>query len=174
MYKYVKICAICLGFLCSASAYSADVGATTGAATNTDMQQTARPMANGQPSGMSSDGYYYGDSCPQDHSCGDTATGDCWCLYCHYEPCYYTTRRCVEEQVPCTRRCCRTVPQEYCVTRCRYVPQYYQETCCRYCKEYYDVCDTKCCKKWVCDTHCRYVPSYYWKHTCTGETRACK
>lgn len=101
------------------------------------------------------------DGCPCDQP-----TGDCWCMYCRWEPCYYTTRRCVEEQIPCTKKCCRYVPKYYEVQRCRYVPEYYTETCCNYCCEYYDVPDCKCCKKWVCDQHCKYVPKYYWKHVC--------
>jgi hypothetical protein len=109
-----------------------------------------------------------GDQCceqPQAAPC-DQACNDCWCLYCHYEPCYYTTKRCVEEQIPCKKKCCRMVPQYYQVQRCKYVPQYYCETCCRQVPEYYDVDYCKTCKKWVCDQHCKYVPKYYWKHTC--------
>lgn len=107
--------------------------------------------------------------CPADHPCPDQACNDCWCMYVHYEPCYYTTKRCVEEQIPCKKRCCRYV-DKYCeVQRCRYVPEYYTETLCRKVPEYYDVDDCKTCKKWVCDTHCKYVPKYYWKHVC-GQT----
>lgn len=106
-------------------------------------------------------------ACPQEQ-----ATGNCWCLYVKYEPCYYCTQRCVEEQIPCTKRCCRQVPKYYEVQRCKMVPEYYTETCCKYCTEYYDVPDTKCCKKWVSDQHCKYVPKYYWKHTC-GDNSGC-
>ena len=106
--------------------------------------------------------------CPAEHPAEDQgqATNDCWCKYVRYKPCYYTTKRCVEEQVPCTKTCCRMVPKYYEVERCKYVPQYYKETCCRNEPEYYQVADCKTCKKWVCDQHCQYVPEYYWKHTC--------
>lgn len=104
------------------------------------------------------------NECPPDQACND-----CYCLYVHYEPCYYTTQRCVEEVVPCTKRCCRQVPK-YCeVERCRMVPEYYTETVCYYENEYYDEPDCKTCKKWVCDEHCEYVPQYYWKHACGNE-----
>lgn len=104
--------------------------------------------------------------CPADAPCADQATNECWCKYVHYEPCYYTTRRCVEEQIPCKRKCCRYVDKYYEVQRCRMVPQYYTETCCRKEPEYYYVDECKTCKKWVCDQHCKYVPTYYWKRTC--------
>lgn len=106
-------------------------------------------------------------ACPADHPCDDQAVStECWVKYVHYEPCYYTTTRCVEEQVPCKRRCCRYVDQQYEVTKCRYVPQYYTETACRKVPEYYDVEECKTCKKYVNDQHCKYVPRYYWKHVC--------
>ncbi|QLH35308.1 MAG: hypothetical protein HWD61_03415 [Parachlamydiaceae bacterium] len=38
-----------------------------------------------------------------DHACADTQTGDCWCKYVHYEPCYYYTKRCVTENKYCTK-----------------------------------------------------------------------
>lgn len=101
-----------------------------------------------------------------DHACGDQATGECWCKYVHYEPCYYYTKRCVTENKYCTKRCCRQVPKYYEVQRCKYVPQYYCETCCKYCPEYYDVQECIPCQKWVCDRHCKYVPKYYYKHVC--------
>lgn len=101
-----------------------------------------------------------------DHACADTQTGDCWCKYVHYEPCYYYTKRCVTENKYCTKKCCRQVPKYYQVQRCRYVPQYYCETCCKMCPEYYDVQECIPCQKWVCDRHCKYVPRYYWKHVC--------
>lgn len=104
--------------------------------------------------------------CPAEHPAEGQSTGDCWCKMVRYKPCYYTTKRCVEEQIPCTKTCCRMVPKYYEVQRCRYVPQYYCETCCRNEPEYYQVPDCKTCKKWVCDQHCQYVPEYYWKHTC--------
>lgn len=127
------------------------------------------------------DSYGYGDQgyavnapvqgqqgCPADCP-ADQPLNDCWCLYVHYEPCYYQTKRCVEECIPCKKRCCRKVPKYYEVKKCRMVPEYYCETCCKYENEYYEVDDTKTCKKWVCDTHCKYVPKYYWKHTCGKE-----
>ncbi len=118
-----------------------------------------------------SQGYSSQDQgCPADHPCEDQACNDCWCRYVHYEPCYYTTKRCVEEQIPCKKRCCRYVPKYYQVQRCRYVPQYYTETCCRQEREYYDVDECKTCQKWVCDQHCKYVPKYYWKHVCGDQS----
>lgn len=129
----------------------------------------AQGYGQGQGFARNSDGSYSGDCCPEDHPCQDTACNDCWSLYCHYEPCYYTTKRCVEEQVPCKKRCCRMCPKYYEVTRCKYVPQYYTETVCCQEPEYYDVDDCKTCKRWVCERQCKYVPQYYWKHTC-GKT----
>lgn len=105
--------------------------------------------------------------CPADHPCDDQpVASDCWVKYVHYEPCYYTTCRCVEEQVPYTKKCCRYVDQQYEVTKCRYVPQYYTETACRKVPEYYDVQECRTVKKYVNDQHCKYVPRYYWKHVC--------
>lgn len=101
---------------------------------------------------------------PCDHACGD-----CWCLYCHYEPCYYNNWRCCEEPRTVQKKCCRWVPREYQVQRCRYVPQYYCETACRYEPEYYCVDQTVTCKKWVCDRQCRYVPRYYYKRVCNPD-----
>lgn len=110
-----------------------------------------------------------------DQPCDDKATGECWCKYVHYEPCYYYTRRCVTDNKYCTKRCCRQVPKYYQVQRCRYVPQYYCETCCKYCPEYYDVQQCIPCQRWVCDRHCKYVPRYYYKHVCgqVGCTTPC-
>lgn len=113
----------------------------------------------------------YDNQAPND-ACCDQPTGDCWCLYCHYEPCYYTTQRCCEYKVPCKRRCCRYVPKYYEVQRCRYVPQYYCETCCCQVPEYYCVDECKTCYKTVCDQHCKYVPRYYWKHVCKDNKAA--
>lgn len=103
-----------------------------------------------------------------DPACCDTPCGDCWCLYVHYEPCYYTTKRCVEERIPCTKQCCRKVPKYYQVERCRMVPEKYTETVCKYENEYYCEPDCKVCKKTVCDQHCTYKPKYYWKRTCNN------
>lgn len=113
--------------------------------------------------------------CPADHPCEDQPVqSECWVKYVHYEPCYYTTCRCVEEQIPCKRRCCRYVDEQYEVTKCRYVPQYYTETACRKVPQYYDVDECKTCKRYVNDQHCKYVPRYYWKHSCSGQqTNVC-
>lgn len=106
---------------------------------------------------------------PPDQACGDRPTGECYCLYVHYEPCYYQCPRTVCEQIPCKRKCCRYVDQSYEVEKCRYVPQYYKETYCRKVPEYYYVDECKTCEKVVYDTKCEYKPCYYWKHTC-GQT----
>lgn len=107
--------------------------------------------------------------CPtqdQPAPCADQPTNDCWCRYCHMEPCYYCTKRCVEEKIPCKKTCCRMVPKYTQCQRCRYVPQYYCDTVCHMEPEYYEVDDCKVCQKWVTDQHCKYVPKYYWKHVC--------
>lgn len=106
--------------------------------------------------------------CPQEQQ-----VGDCWCLYCKYEPCYTNCWRCIEVPQYCTKKCCRQVPQYYQVQRCRYVPQYYCETCCRYCPEYYDVQECKMCKKWICEKKCNYVPKYYYKRVCCPNNACC-
>lgn len=106
--------------------------------------------------------------CPPEHQ-----AGDCWCLYCKYEPCYTNCWRCIEVPQYCTKKCCRQVPQYYQVQRCRYVPQYYCETCCRYCPEYYDVQECRTCKKWICDKKCNYVPKYYYKRVCCPNNACC-
>lgn len=98
-------------------------------------------------------------------------TGEKWELYACQKPCYYNDWKCVEERIPCKKRCCRYVNQEYQVQKCRYVPQYYCETKCRQVPEYYDVDDCKVCKKWVCNRCCTYKTSYQWKHVC-GEAAA--
>ena len=103
--------------------------------------------------------------CPEEHPC-EQPTNDCWCKYVRYKPCYYTEKRCVEEKVPCKKRCCRMVPKYYEVKKCKMVPQYYTETVCKQEPEYYDVEETKCTKKWVCEQKCKYVPEYFWKHVC--------
>jgi len=108
-------------------------------------------------------------SCPQDHPCEDQKLNECWCLYCHYEPQQYTVKRCVQEQVPCTKKCTRMVPKYYEVQRCKYVPQYYTETLCKQEVECYEEPDTKCVTREVCETKCKYVPRYYWKHVCGND-----
>lgn len=110
---------------------------------------------------------YMPENCcpPQDQPCGD-----CWCLYCHYEPCYYNVKRCVEVPEYYKKKCCRNVPKYYEVKKCRYVPQYYTETCCKYVPEYYCVDECRTIKKTVCDRKCKYVPRYYYKHICGDNT----
>jgi len=104
----------------------------------------------------------------QDSACcpEEKPVGECYCLYARYEPCYSNCWKCVEEQVPCTKKCCRMVPKYYECQKCRYVPQYYTETRCKYVPEYYNVEECKTSKKWVCEKKCTYVPKYYWKHSC--------
>lgn len=105
----------------------------------------------------------------------EQATGDCYCLMVRYEPCYYTTKRCVEEQIPCKKKCYRKVPCYTQVERCRMVPEKYCETVCTYKTECYEVDDCKTCTRVVCDQHCKWVPKYYWKHTCENPCAAnCK
>lgn len=111
--------------------------------------------------------------CPPQDQCCDQPTNDAYRLYVHYEPCYYTTKRCVEERIPCKKKCYRKVPRYYQVERCRMVPEKYCETCCKYETECYEVDDCKVCTKVVCDQHCKYVPKYYWKHVCETPTTCC-
>lgn len=113
--------------------------------------------------------------CPPDQACGD-----CYCKYVRYEPRCTYSKRCIEEQVCCPRKCCRFVPEYYDVQRCRYVPQYYTiqvqkcryvpeyycEKKCRYVPQYYEVNDYKTCKKYVCEPNYTCVPKYYWKREC--------
>jgi hypothetical protein len=152
MKKLLQLGAILCSFLITQSLYSQNNGDY-----NNDY------AANGAPAAAVAGNQ---GGCPEDHPCGDQAVGDCWCLYVHYEPCYYQTKRCVEEQIPCKKRCCRMVERQCEVQRCRMVPEYYTETACYQEPEYYEVDDCKTCKKWVCDQHCEYVPKYYWKHVC--------
>ncbi len=115
----------------------------------------------------------YSQGCCDTSCCEEQACNECYCLYVRYEPCYYNTKRCIEEQIPCCKRCCRYVPKYYQVQRCRYVPEYYTETCCKQECEYYDVQEYKTCKKTICEPQCKYVPKYYWKHTCGNQTGCC-
>lgn len=105
------------------------------------------------------------DCCPSQDCC-EQPCGECYCRYVRYQPCYYTTTRCVQEQVPCTRKCCRYVQVPYQVQRCTYVPQYYCETRYRCCPEYYDVPDCKCVTRTICEPQVRYTPKYFWKREC--------
>lgn len=154
MKRLLQIGAILCSFLITSSVYSQN----TGVQTNPDAYQNNNGVAADQ-----------GGGCPADHPCEDQPCNDCWCLYVHYEPCYYQTKRCVEEQIPCKKKCCRMCDKYYEVQRCRMVPEYYTETICRQEPEYYEVDDCKTCTKWVCDQHCKYVPKYYWKHVCGQE-----
>lgn len=157
------------------------VNTTTQAATSTVQNATYRTTGSvagySNQDGYVQDGYTQGgyvqgttdaSCCPEDQPC-DEKTGECWCKYVHYEPCYYNTWRCVETPQYYTKKCCRYVPKYYEVQKCRYVPQYYNETCCRYEPEYYDTQECRTCKQWVCDKHCKYKPCYYYKHVC-GDT----
>lgn len=184
MNRFFKVCAVCFGILFASTAYSDTIDASnntvqpsypnSGVRGNQGNTQYSNRSYNSGVNYNSGSGYAYSSEsgAPADQACGDVATGDCWCLYCHYEPCYYTTKHCVEEQIPCKKKCWRTVPQQYEVQRCRYVPQYYTETCCRNVKECYEVDDVKCCKKWVCQQNVKYVPRYYWKQTCATPAAA--
>ncbi len=114
-------------------------------------------------------------ACPADEACGE-----CYCKYVKYEQRCCYKKRCVEECIPCTKRCCKYVPEKYDVQKCRYVPQYYtvQVQKCRYVPEYY--CEQKCryvpqyhnetyyktCKKTICEPEYTNVPTYYWKREC--------
>ena len=124
------------------------------------------PQGNAAPTAQDNgQDYTSQEAAPGEHAC-DQPVNDCWCKYVRYNPCYYYTKRCVQDCIPCQRTCCRMVPQYYQVQKCRYVPQYYCEQACRQVPEYYTVCETKTSNRMVCDKHCRWVPQYYWKHTC--------
>lgn len=96
----------------------------------------------------------------------DERVGECYCLYKKQEPYTYNTQRCVEEQVPYTRRCSRSVPKYYEVDRCQMVPQWYKETVCRNEIEYYDVQEYKTVTRTICEPQVGYTDKYYWKHEC--------
>lgn len=105
---------------------------------------------------------YSQDCCPSEGE----ACGECYCKFVRYEPRYYNTTRCVEERIPCQKKCYRMVPK-YCeVQRCRMVPEYYTETVCTQERECYMVDDCRTCKRVICEPQCEYVPRYYWKHVC--------
>lgn len=112
--------------------------------------------------------YDNGDGqCPSDQAVsGPECNCQCWQKFVHYKPCYYTTSRCCERQVPYTVRCCRMCPKTYTVQKCRYVPQYYCEQHCCQVPEYYNV--QRCRPEYytVCDKHCKYEPTYYYKKVC--------
>ncbi len=158
MKKLLLLGAVLCGFLITQNAYSQD----------TSRNYVNRPQnTNWQYDGRY-DGPVAGDNqcCPEDHAVPDQPLNDCYCLYVHYEPCYYQTCRCVEEKIPCKKKCWRKVPRYYECQRCKMVPQYYNECVCKYENECYEVDDCKCCYKNVYDTHCKYTPKYYWKHSC--------
>lgn len=119
-------------------------------------------------------GFSYGGGCCGAPCCDQPAndcgceekTGECVCRYVRWQACPYTIQRCVQEQVPYCRRCCRMVPQYYEVQKCRYVPEYYSVTCCRQVPEYYDVQECRTVCRTVCEQACNYVPRYYWKREC--------
>lgn len=102
-----------------------------------------------------------GECCP-----AEEPVGDCYCLYRRYKACPYYTCNCEYCPKYSYTRCCRQVPQNYCVTRCRMVPQYYQEQCCRQVPQYYYTCQCTHCPKYTYTKCCRYVPEYYYKHEC--------
>lgn len=136
-------------------------------------QPQARWVGNGPQWADQRGGYAYDGrdgGCPADHPVAgaaqcDQPCGDCYCLYCHYQPKYYCTYRCEYEPKYCYKKCCRYVPQYYQQCCCRYVPQYYYKTCCRQVPQYYYTCECNYCKKYVPETHCKYEPCYYYKHT---------
>ncbi len=182
MKKFFQMGAILCGILASqftfadvvnsaAQTINSTAQAATNVVTSTTNQATGivYNRGNADQGSYDKDGYVQGaadaSSCPQDHPC-DQQTGECWCKYVHYEPCYYNTWRCVETPKYYTKKCCRYVPKYYEVQKCRMVPQYYNETCCRYEPEYYDTQECTTCKQWVCDKHCKYKPCYYYKHVC--------
>lgn len=109
----------------------------------------------------------------------DVACNDCYCLCCHYRPCYYYTTEC--QYVPrCDyQKCCRYVPQYYQVTRCQNVPEYYTVTKCRQVPEYYCQMKCRCVQQWdscnCCyetrpmyyqELCCKQVPQYYEEQCC--------
>jgi len=144
MKKFIQLSAIFFGLIISHNVYSQNYN-------DQSYQATDCPVA-----------------CPQvpDTECDE------WKLMCHQQPCPYNSWKCVEEQVPCKKQCCRYVPKYYEVDKCRYVPQHYKETYCRYEKENYEVEDSRTCKKWVCEQKCKYTPKYYWKHTGSSDNCA--
>lgn len=109
----------------------------------------------------------------------DVPMNDCYCLYCHYRPCYYYTTEC--EYVPNYeyQKCCRYVPQyyketrcrncpeNYSVTRCRSVPEHYTVTKCRYIEQWNEeTCCCEPCPVYYQEDCCRQVPQYY-EEICT-------
>ncbi len=145
MKKFFQMSLIFCGVFFSQAAFAEDGCCNVAAASSADRPVVEQPVS--QP---------------------ERPTGDCWCMYCKYEPYYVNQWRCVEENKYSQVKRCKYVPKYYEVQRCRYVPQYYTETVCRQEPEYYT--ETVCtpCKKWVCDKKCQYKPRYYWKRTCNA------
>lgn len=111
----------------------------------------------------------YNNGCEQPADCAQSyekPCGDCYCLYCKYEPCYYNKKHC--EYVPkyTYKKCCKYVPQYYQKRCCRYVPQYYYQTCCKQVPQYYYTCQCHYEPKYTCEKCCTYKPKYYYKHVC--------
>ena len=165
-----------LGAACCALMMScyADYAGQAGGAYGAGYGQAGQPGQVAQGGGQ----MIYDNACPQQDCPCDQPLNDCYCLYAHYNPCYYCVPRCVEEQIPYKETCCRMVPQYYQVQKCRMVPEYYNETCCRQVPEYYQVDRCRTCRKTVYDQHCTYKPCYYWKHvcgnpSCTAPTPSC-
>lgn len=167
MKKFLLAGMVFCGLLLTQSGYSQDVG-TGAAAANQAVQETDHHWSmDGQS--WNKGQYSVPGACDEprdDHACADQPTGECWCLYAHYEPCYYYTKRCITENKYSQKRCCRQVPKYYEVQKCKYVPQYYTETACKYEPEYYYETECTPCKRWVSDRHVKYVPRYYYKHVC--------
>lgn len=180
MKKIIQIGAICCSLLMAQygfadEGYAADYGQNIGRGAYAAADYGQNPVGGPVGGPVSGGDYSQGGQdgcCPADQPCADSSTGDCWCKYVHYEPCYYKDWRCIDVPQYYQKKCCRYCPKYYECQRCRYVPQYYTETYCRQEPEYY--CTTECttCKKWICDTKCKYVPRYYWKHVCGEQSCA--
>lgn len=131
-------------------------------------QQGGCPQQGGYGSNQPMNMGYRGDDNNDNYNCAqprEVACGDCYCLYCRYEPCYYNKWKCDYCPQYSYKKCCRYVPQYYQKQCCRYVPQYYCVTCCRQVPEYYYVRTCRYVPKYTCERCCRYVPKYYYKHT---------
>ena len=139
-------------------------------------------------------------NCPADHPI-ENYTINGWTLYVRYIPCYYTTRRCVREQVPDKKRLCsRAITKFRMKEHVDYVPEYstalllsdepnssgnYAMDTMSLCPEkhpgieayedleYYEVMDYKIRYKWVNEQQCKIVPEYYWKQV-NGTSCACQ
>lgn len=97
---------------------------------------------------------------PSDQNCGE-----CYCLYCHYEPCYYNKWHCNYEPRYTCKKCCRYVTQAYEKQCCRWVPQYYTQTCYKQVPQYYYTRSCQYVPKYTCEKCCSYRPKYYYKKT---------